>query len=90
MLGYTSPINMSDSLILRLYIVFICVSLTYQKDNDLSWWQTTIVYQIYPRSFQDSNGDGVGDLQGESCGYLQTLEFNILFLSIKDSLRNCL
>jgi len=34
------------------------------SDPDRAWWKEAVVYQIYPRSFQDSNGDGIGDLQG--------------------------
>lgn len=47
------------------------------------WWKESVVYQIYPRSFNDSNGDGIGDLNGitEKMGYLQELGINVLWLS---------
>jgi len=47
------------------------------------WWQSGVVYQIYPRSFADSNGDGVGDLQGirSRLDYLEWLGVDVLWLS---------
>jgi alpha-glucosidase len=47
------------------------------------WWQTTTIYQIYPRSFQDANGDGVGDLKGiiERIQYLKQLGIGAVWLS---------
>ena len=47
------------------------------------WWQQGVVYQIYPRSFQDSNGDGVGDLPGiiSRLDYLHWLGVDALWLS---------
>ena len=48
-----------------------------------SWWQTGVIYQAYPRSFMDSNGDGVGDLQGiiGKLDYLRWLGVDALWLS---------
>ena len=48
-----------------------------------AWWQTDVIYQIYPRSFQDSNADGVGDLRGviERIDYLAALGIKAVWLS---------
>lgn len=47
------------------------------------WWEDCVVYQIYPRSFQDSNDDGVGDIQGiiHRLDYLQSLSIDAIWLS---------
>ncbi len=36
----------------------------YMENKQAKWWQKAVIYQIYPRSFYDSNADGIGDLQG--------------------------
>ena len=48
-----------------------------------AWWKESVIYQIYPRSFRDSNGDGIGDLPGitEKLDYLKELGVNVLWLS---------
>lgn len=48
-----------------------------------AWWKECVVYQIYPRSFKDSNGDGIGDLQGiiGKLDYLKLLGVDVLWLS---------
>ena len=50
---------------------------------DRKWWKESVVYQIYPRSFKDSNGDGIGDLNGitEKLDYLKELGIDVLWLS---------
>ncbi|WP_407271171.1 glycoside hydrolase family 13 protein [Radiobacillus sp. PE A8.2] len=47
------------------------------------WWKESVVYQVYPRSFKDSNGDGIGDLKGitSKLDYLQNLGVDVIWLS---------
>ncbi len=50
---------------------------------DRKWWKESVMYQVYPRSFYDSNGDGIGDLRGilEKLDYLQQLGVDMVWLS---------
>ncbi|MBX7171509.1 MAG: alpha-glucosidase [Pyrinomonadaceae bacterium] len=47
------------------------------------WWKEAVVYQIYPRSFKDSNGDGIGDLRGiiEKLDYIKSLGVDVVWLN---------
>ena len=47
-----------------------------------TWWKEAVAYQIYPRSFMDSNGDGIGDLQGiiAKLDYLKDLGIDVIWI----------
>ena len=52
------------------------------------WWKNAVVYQIYPRSFKDSNDDGIGDLEGiyEKLDYLAELGIDVIWMVL---VRSC-
>ncbi|HET8842726.1 MAG TPA: alpha-amylase family glycosyl hydrolase, partial [Ktedonobacteraceae bacterium] len=54
-----------------------------ERDTLLHWWQSGVIYQIYPRSFKDSTGDGIGDLQGiiTQLDYLTWLGVDAIWIS---------
>jgi alpha-glucosidase len=53
------------------------------QQNELDWWKNAVIYEIYPRSFQDSNGDGIGDLNGitKRLDYLKELGVDAIWLT---------
>ena len=63
--------------------VYLLLQLKRECVMEKYWWQEVVVYQIYPRSFKDSNGDGIGDLRGiiEKLDYLHTLGIGAVWLS---------
>ncbi len=52
-------------------------------ETQRTWWKEAVIYQIYPRSFKDTNGDGVGDLKGiiEKLDYIESLGVNMVWLN---------
>lgn len=56
---------------------------TRNSSNTADWWRGAVIYQVYPRSFQDSNGDGIGDIQGitERLPYIAALGVDAIWLS---------
>lgn len=54
-----------------------------RSDMEEKWWHQSVVYQIYPRSFMDSDGDGIGDLQGiiQKLDYIKKLGADVIWLS---------
>jgi len=53
------------------------------SNEDLKWWETAVIYQIYPRSYQDSNDDGIGDLPGitSRLDYIANLSVDAIWIS---------
>ena len=54
-----------------------------QNNNNRKWWKEAVVYQIYPRSFKDTDGDGVGDLKGviSKLDYIKSLGIDVVWLN---------
>src|ERR1700692_5049307 len=60
-----------------------CYSQQSNPNNDRKWWKEAVVYQIYPRSFKDANGDGIGDLKGiiSKLDYIKSLGIDVIWLN---------
>ena len=66
-----------------LWIPLICFCFFRSFGQEHSWWKETVVYQVYPQSFKDSNGDGVGDFKGiqQKLDYLQRLGVGTIWIN---------
>lgn len=69
--------------ILSVCSIFKLSAQSTQNQNSKKWWKEAVVYQIYPRSFKDSNGDGIGDLKGiiSKLDYLKSLGITAVWIN---------
>ncbi len=70
-------------LLAGLVWVFSCNPVKKEVPVDRQWWKEAVVYQIYPRSFKDTDGDGIGDLKGiiEKLDYIKSLGIDMVWLN---------
>src|SRR5450759_4632747 len=69
--------------ILSIFIFMTTSSKAQENGKDRKWWKVAVVYQIYPRSFKDSDGDGIGDLKGiiSKLDYIKSLGIDVVWLN---------
>ncbi|MBS1511298.1 MAG: alpha-glucosidase [Bacteroidetes bacterium] len=76
-------------LVFVAFVLYSCSNNTDQKsaaqpgNSERKWWKEAVVYQLYPRSFKDADGDGIGDLKGiiSKLDYLKSLGINVIWLN---------
>jgi alpha-glucosidase len=86
MIRHKHPTNPSRLAILATLAILAAIgqgNTALAQRNDDPWWKHAVIYEIYPRSFQDSTGDGIGDLNGitQRLDYLQALGVDAIWLS---------
>jgi alpha-glucosidase len=78
-----TTVALAHSVPARQQIASSSESLAAQPNDTDAWWKHALVYEVYPRSFADSNGDGVGDLNGvtEHLDYLQQVAVDAIWFA---------
>lgn len=69
--------------LIQFVILFPTKNLSAQQAENKDWWKSTTVYQVYPRSFYDTDADGIGDIKGiiEKLDYLKELGYETIWIS---------
>jgi oligo-1,6-glucosidase len=75
--------TLAKTFLLSIIALLFATYLPAQPTNEKKWWKEAVVYQIYPRSFKDSDGDGVGDLKGiiSKLDYIKSLGVDVVWLN---------